>query len=72
MNPFAGCPELETVSIAANNPNLRIEEGVLFSLDDRRLVWYPMLKETAAYTVPGSIRIMKNVSEMSTNSVRTA
>ena len=58
LNPFTGCELLAGLAVAEGNPNLRIEEGVLFSLDDRRLIWYPMLKEPGSYTIPGSIRII--------------
>ena len=51
-NPFRDCYILETVSVSPEHPALEIIDGVLFSKTDKRLIWYPMAKETAAYSIP--------------------
>ena len=58
LNPFAGCEALAAIGISEGNTSLKTADSVLFSLEDRRLIWYSMLKERGAYSVPAGTRII--------------
>ena len=58
MNPFEGCDWLTDMTVAEGNPNLYLNDGVLFSRDDGRLICYPMTKEYSVYTLPEGTRII--------------
>ena len=51
-NPFDLCTSLSQVTVHPDHPALAIIDGVLFSKEDKRLVWYPMTKEDTAYEIP--------------------
>ena len=58
MNPFEGCAALTDLIVDEGNPNLYLNDGVLFSREDSRLICYPMTKEYSAYTLPDGTRII--------------
>ena len=51
-NPFAACESLSTINISKNHPSLSLQDGVLFSLEDSRLVFYSMMLPKGPYDVP--------------------
>lgn len=54
-NPFHYCEKLAAVHVAPGHPTLAVLDGVLFSKEDRRLIWYPMGRTETSYTVPKGI-----------------
>lgn len=54
-NPFCGCENLKSIVLSPDHPTLAVNDGVLFSKTDKRLVTYPMRKTDAAYAVPNGI-----------------
>ena len=58
LNPFSGCSSLGGIEIAEGNPSLILADGVLFSREDRRLVYYPILRPKGPYSVPVNTRII--------------
>ena len=54
----AGCHELDSVSIAPDHPYLKLEDGVLFTKAEPRLLWYPAAAGERDYRIPeGTISI---------------
>ena len=56
---FFACDSLKTVTLPADHPYLAFADDVLFSLPDRRLVWYPAGKKESGYTVPEGTEIIE-------------
>lgn len=57
-NPFVDCRMLTELEVSPDNPALALEDGVLFSLADRRLVGFTELAEADTYAVPeGTVSI---------------
>ena len=57
---FSGCEALDSVTMTAVHPLLELVDGVLFSRENRRLLWYPMQKKDQTYSVPeGTLSIGK-------------
>ena len=54
------CPQLESISVAAANPNYSAQDGVLFNKDKTELLLYPTKKSQTAYTVPSSVTTLAN------------
>ena len=54
MNPFMSCNRLTEIRLAPEHPTLAVEDGVLFSRTDGRLICYPCAFEAASYAVPAS------------------
>ena len=57
---FYGSAYLESINVAANNPNYKSVDGVLFSKDGSVLVHYPAKKIGESYNVPSQV---KTISE---------
>ncbi|MGI6691880.1 MAG: leucine-rich repeat domain-containing protein [Christensenellales bacterium] len=57
-NPFQGCENLNRVVVCPDHPALATIDGVLFSKTDKRLIWYPMVREDTAYEIPQGILII--------------
>ena len=57
-NPFAGCESLLEIEVEAHNPNLAVIDGVLYSVNDARLIYYSMMKEDEEFTLKRGIRII--------------
>ena len=49
---FSGCSALTEILVAPGNKNFRSVDGVLFSVDGRRLIYYPLGKAATEYAVP--------------------
>ena len=56
-NPFAGCSSLSDIDISKDHPLLSLQDGVLFSKPDQRLIYYSMQLQ-GAYEVPDGTRII--------------
>lgn len=54
----ARCPLLEEILIPENSSLLEYADGVLYSKEDRRLLWYPCGRGGAEYVVPDGTRII--------------
>ena len=57
-NPFEYCNNLSSISVSDNHPTLAIIDDVLFSKNDKRLVYYPMYAKKSSYTIPQGIKII--------------
>ena len=57
-NPFVCCTNLSDVKVSPDHPALAVIDGVLFSKQDKRLVWYPMTASAKAYAIPQGINII--------------
>ena len=54
--PFLGQSDvLESITVAASNPNFKSVDGVLYSKDGTRLIQYPVNKAGASFTVPAGV-----------------
>ncbi|MBQ6936012.1 MAG: hypothetical protein IJN49_05615, partial [Clostridia bacterium] len=51
MNPFAGCPNLETITLAEGNNVLTIVDGILYNSNQTMLLTYPGAKTGDSLTV---------------------
>lgn len=49
---FDGCSALAEIAVAPGNKNYRSVDGVLFSVDGRRLIYYPLGKTATEYAIP--------------------
>lgn len=58
-NPFTSCRNLGKVEIAEGNQVYYSVDGVIFSKKDNALLYYPMGKTDAVYTVPGTTRTIE-------------
>lgn len=52
---FARCPSLEHITVSADNPNYRSEDGVLFDKNKTTLIQYPIGNARASYSAPDSV-----------------
>ena len=57
-DPFHYCPSLTEINLAEEHPVFRFEDGVLFSIPDKRLIHIPFRTEWTAYTVPEGTEII--------------
>ena len=58
LNPFAGCEALSDINIAEGSKYLLVSDSVLFSREDRRLIYYPKLLDKGPYEIPDGVRII--------------
>lgn len=52
------CYSLDTIILAQGNPYVKLEDGVLYSMDGSYLICYPAGKKDISYTAPSSLRII--------------
>ena len=53
---FSYCNQLEEINIAYGNPSYLVDEdGVLFTADQTKLLWYPVPRTQTSYTVPDTV-----------------
>ena len=58
---FQNCPKMESVIISSENPNYTSKDGVIYSKDGTRLVYYPANLQGTEYVVPtGVTQISRN------------
>jgi len=53
---FNQCPNLTEIAISENNPFFLCDNGVLFSHDKTRLIFYPVSKTDASYQIPNGVK----------------
>ena len=51
-NVFMGCQSLQNIFVAAENPNFKDEDGVIFTKDGKTLIRYPVGKPETTYNIP--------------------
>ncbi len=54
--PFQKCMSLKDIHISPDHPAFEVVDGVLFTKEDRRLVYYPIWKEQKEYHVPQGVK----------------
>ncbi len=66
MNAFAGCSNLEQITVASGNKRYLSENGILYrkDLEDRKaiLICYPAGKKDARFEVPGTVNALAQAS----------
>lgn len=65
-NPFAPCLNLAEITVDKNNRNYCVKDGVLFTKDMKKLVYYPPKKEGTSYTIPDGVEQLGIASVSST------
>ena len=50
---------LEEITVAPGNTSFKVENGVLLTMDGKRLVLYPPEKKDASYNVPSSVEMIE-------------
>lgn len=58
-NAFYQCDQLENIEVAEGNRVYKSVDGVLFDCGMTTLYKYPTLKDNSSYTVPESVKILK-------------
>ncbi len=56
IDPFAQCVYLKDIKVNRNNRYYKDIDGVLYNKDDTELVWYPLAKEDAIYSIPDTVK----------------
>lgn len=51
-NLFSGCKYLKKLTVCAQDPKYKTVDGVLFSKDGKRLIYYPVNKRDKCYIIP--------------------
>ena len=71
-NPFASCLNMKEFSVDENNEYYCSVDGVLFTKDMKKLVFYPPKKDGTSYTVPDSVEEIgiAALSETSLNEIK--
>ena len=67
INPFSSCSRLKEILVSPVHPTLVVEEGVLFSKPDHRLICCPITKNDSEYEIPDGIRIIGSSAFVSGN-----
>lgn len=52
INPFGYCERLSVIKVNSTHPVFVTIEGVLFNMDSKTLIWYPMTKNNSSYSIP--------------------
>lgn len=52
---FANCNSLTALTVDETNPYFTVQDGVLYSKDLTRLLWYPYAKADSEYEIPASL-----------------
>jgi len=53
---FAGCMQLEQITVNGDNQYYSDVDGVLFTKDSTTLLWYPVAKKDISYTIPKEVK----------------
>lgn len=59
-NPFALCEDGLEIIVAEDHPTLKMIDGVLYSMPDKRLVWFPINTERKVYIAPDWVEKIDN------------
>ena len=57
-NPFSDCDKLTEIILSQDHPFLTVQDGVLFTKPEHRLVFYPTQRSDTEYTVPEGTEII--------------
>lgn len=57
-NPFNNCKALENIDVAQDNNLFSSVDGVLFDKEKERLIYYPLGRTEATYTVPEGTKVI--------------
>lgn len=62
--PYSQFPNLASIELAKGNDKAKVEDGILYSSNKKRLIWYPQNKKGASFTVPSTVtQFQRNVLE---------
>ncbi|MBO4428322.1 MAG: leucine-rich repeat domain-containing protein [Clostridia bacterium] len=68
---FYDCKNLTAISVDGANASFSSEDGILFNSDKTELIYYPMSKEGASYTVPSFVKKIGDGSFAGASSLET-
>lgn len=54
-NPFLGCKALQTITVDPANENFTSEEGVLYTIDKKTIISYPIGKISSSFVSPATV-----------------
>ena len=57
-NVFNGCTKLADITIAEGNENYVVEDGVLYSADKAKLIFYPGTLDATTYTIDSATKVI--------------
>ncbi len=57
-NPFDGCTQLSSITVAEDHPTLAVVDGVLFHKTQKRLVCYPQNLKAVKYVIPQGVEVI--------------
>ena len=57
-NPFSSCMSLTRIGLPEDHSAFCLIDGVLFSREDRRLIWYPVPRTAEHYDIPEGTRVI--------------
>lgn len=63
-NVFACCDALLNIEVAAENPNFKAVDGVLFTKDGKKLIRYPNAKPAEHYDIPEGVEVIASQAFM--------
>ena len=58
QNPFAACDALTEIRLSLAHPTLKIVEGVLFDVPEKKLICYPGTRRAESYAVPQGVEVI--------------
>lgn len=53
--PYELFPNLKEIELGEGNTKAKVDDGVLYSADNKKLIWYPQAKTDKSYTVPSTV-----------------
>ena len=70
-NVFQGSTKLKNINVDPNNPNYSSVNGVLFNKDKTSLIAYPAAKTETEYTVPDTVKTIKEYAFYDVSNLET-
>ena len=70
-NPFIGCTSLKKFSVSSGNTRYRSVDGVLLSYDQTEIISYPAAKTDISYSIPNSVKTIRQNAFANNASLRT-
>ena len=62
INPFLSMSNLETITIHEENKYFKMVDNVLFDINQTRIIYYSMKKESSHYNVPNTVFVIDEYS----------
>ena len=56
--PYTGCTSLKRIVVEEGNPSYKSVDGVLYSKDGKKLIWYPSAKTDETYDIPQGTEVI--------------